>query len=331
MGLRERLTVFNADFERQTGEPFRHFFCPILRVDEDAALCMGHVIPKSLGGTLWVPQRSDVDNFFGYVAEADFSFAVSDRNAGVTDMFLDPILRKRHSPKLEYMGQGIEYYFPKEFKDIEGHTPVHIAGADGTMQKAFVVKMSKEQFLELCEKDVTLKVERDYVAAVAASVLKAAHLTLFQMMRYEHVFSVPGLYLADILREFVLAHRGKPRKELDGELRKSFGPHSSMVLPVTMLDESVLRGTLNDHRMLACFGATTGIFAVGVIVKVATDMFCVFLPTDQGKAIDTYFSFLKNPPSSILVKVLQFRKCNDTGDSQWETDSGPPVRIGLQP
>jgi len=104
-----------------------------------------------------------------------------------------------------------------------------------------------------------------------------------------------------------------------------------MILPVTMPDEPVLRGTLHDQRMLACIGSTTGIFAVGVIVKAATDMFCVFLPSDQGKAIDTYFSFLKNPPSSIAVKSLLFRKSDDSGNSRWETDNRPPVRIALQP
>ena len=87
------------------GSPFRHFFCPILRTDEPGELCKGHVIPEAFGtSNAWVPQRTDVDNFFGTVAEADFIAAVEDRDKTAFEKWLNPKLNKRHRPRLKAKG-----------------------------------------------------------------------------------------------------------------------------------------------------------------------------------------------------------------------------------
>ena len=52
---------------------YQKFMCPILFLNEKTELCKGHIVPRSAGGTDWVVQRKDVDNFFGSFAEADFA------------------------------------------------------------------------------------------------------------------------------------------------------------------------------------------------------------------------------------------------------------------
>ena len=42
--LEARLNAVRADFEKWQGKPFRHFYCPILHVDERVPLQMGHII-----------------------------------------------------------------------------------------------------------------------------------------------------------------------------------------------------------------------------------------------------------------------------------------------
>lgn len=81
--------------------------------------------------------------------------------------------------------------------------------------------------------------------------------------------------------------------------------------------------------MGTCVGATQGVFALGVVVKAADDMFCVFLPPDEGKAIDTYFGFLREPPKSILVKVLRYCPGDAEKTPCWEMGPDKPVRIPL--
>jgi len=72
--LEARLEKLRADYEEVMGRPFDYFFCPILHKDEKCELCMGHIVPQICNSSKgWVPQRGDIDHFYGSVAEADFS------------------------------------------------------------------------------------------------------------------------------------------------------------------------------------------------------------------------------------------------------------------
>jgi len=73
-GLEKRLEELRADFASLTGAPFQHFFCPVLFVDEDAALCKGHVVSQAFPSSTrrWTVQRKDVDSFYGSYFETDF-------------------------------------------------------------------------------------------------------------------------------------------------------------------------------------------------------------------------------------------------------------------
>jgi hypothetical protein len=61
------LPLVAADYEAVVGNPFGHFYCPILLEDIPGELCMGHVINKSFANSSRkrVVQRKDVDGFFG--------------------------------------------------------------------------------------------------------------------------------------------------------------------------------------------------------------------------------------------------------------------------
>ena len=74
--LGTNLEYVRSDFESVTGKPMRHFFCPILHVDEKVRLTKGHVVPESLGGKAMVLQREDVDQGFGIFFEAEAADAI---------------------------------------------------------------------------------------------------------------------------------------------------------------------------------------------------------------------------------------------------------------
>jgi hypothetical protein len=94
--LNARVDKLREDFQAETGQPFKHFFCPILHVDEPVPLCEGHIINKAFGTcNAWVPQRQDVDNFFGSMVEADFISAVQDRSKPAFQKWIDPKLNRR--------------------------------------------------------------------------------------------------------------------------------------------------------------------------------------------------------------------------------------------
>jgi hypothetical protein len=119
-----------------------------------------------------------------------------------------------------------------------------------------------------------------------------------------HVFSAAGGYLASILRQFFQKYRMTKKKTLAKELAAYFRPYAPLVWPSILKNKSVLAGTVIDKRLLAAIGGTEGMFAIGVLIPAGPDdAFSVWLPAEYGKTIDTYLGFLKEPPTSIAVRV----------------------------
>lgn len=328
--LQRRVDVLRSDCKDESGKAFNNFLCPILHIDEPVELCRGHVIPDAFKTcNEWVPQRKDIDAFYGSMAEAEFIGAIKDQSKSAFEKWVDPELNRRHRPRFRVNDVELPYYFPKEPANVPGHTSVKLVGVDGETLCNVVVKKSFDEMKALNPREFQVIVERDYRPAVIASVLKAAHLTLFQMLGYRHVFSPGGQYLAAILKQFYLAQRQRPRDELQAALAAHFQPLVRMVSQMHIQGECNLRGTVMDKRILACMGAKEGPFAMGVIVPAGTDAFCVWLPAGEGKAIDTYLGFLSEPPTSIAAKLLQFFPSSADRAARWATAPSEPFRIDL--
>jgi hypothetical protein len=327
--LARRIEELSHDYEALSGRPWEHFYCPILRIDEVTDICKGHVVPKAFRCcSAWVPQRKDVDNFFGTIAEAAFVDVVSDRKKDVLSIWLDRDLANRHRPRIESEGKPLDCYFPKQFKAIPGQTRFKLVDENDVHLCDVVVKLTEGESTALLNKQVELVVDRDYRPAVIASLLKAAHLTLFKMFGYRHVFSLCGSFVADILREFFESSNDKSRNEIEHALGGFFRQFESMIVPL-VADDGFLGGTAVDGRILACVGSTKGFFAIGITVKAGSDKFCVFLPNDDGSTIDTYFSFVRERPQSIAVKIMEFRPASGGVGSHWATNNEDPTRIAF--
>src|SRR5437016_3068719 len=98
--MTDRLNIevekLREEFHAETGNPFSHFFCPILHVDDPVPLCEGHIINKAFRTcNAWVPQRRDVDNFFGGMVEGDFVSAVQNHAKPSFQKWIDPKLNRR--------------------------------------------------------------------------------------------------------------------------------------------------------------------------------------------------------------------------------------------
>jgi hypothetical protein len=203
--LKARVEMLKAVFQAETGAPFEHFYCPFLHVDEIVPLCEGHIINEAFGTcNAWVPQRQDFDNFFGSRVEADFISAVQDRTKTAFQKWIDPTLNRRYRPRLFSKGVAVEHYITIEIKPVPGHTPLVVANTGGDILGNIVIKKAPNEVKELHATDMQVVAvpPATFVPAIIASVLKASHLTMFNLIGYKHVFSAAGLYLAAILREF---------------------------------------------------------------------------------------------------------------------------------
>ena len=195
--LETRLEELRADFEAVTGRPFKHFYCPVLHVDQDVPLARGHVIPKSLGGTSKVLQREDVDNEFGSLFEAEAADAI---RWGLDE-----------GPIELAVGDN-----PKELEKTPQRFKLHVL-LDGVEDPVRVrlVKMGKEMILRPGNEDSNdalknlrqageirgrLLAELDARSSILVTSLRSTHLWSFQKCGYRYVFSNEGVFVAWVLR-----------------------------------------------------------------------------------------------------------------------------------
>jgi hypothetical protein len=327
--LRTRVEQCCRNYENVTGKPFNDFFCPILLSEQSGELCKGHIINDVLEtSNAWVPQLAAIDGFYGSVAEADMVAVIQDRGSDPVDVWIDPDKNRRHKPRLECGGKEIRYYFPKpNHEPVPGHARGRIVDDLNNTIRDLALKVSDDEILALEKDGFQIVIDRDYRPHVIASLIKSAHLTLFRMLGYSHVLSAGGKYFASILSEFYTQNRHMRKKDLAEAIDRHFLKFSTVAMPLAMKNEDALAGTVLDNRVLFCCGATR-IFAIGVIVQAGRDKFCVFSPADDD-AIDTYFSFLNEPPSSIGVRLAKFCPADAGGSERWEVGKDPVLRVQM--
>ncbi len=314
--LREAYEAARSDFAAVNGAPFRHFYCPILQVDEPCEvgqpgeLVKGHIIPDALGGRVWVPQRKDVDNFYGEKVESDFIGAIRDRGKSVLKLWHDPDSRRRHNPVFMFNNERVQDYRPGKIESIpDGFSSGRIVIGEGVNEESvrFVLKKPLHEIFGHGDSEATINliVDRDYVPVAIAAGIKAAHLTCFKLYGYRYVKSPAGLFLASILRDFYQDHRNTRKRDMHEPLSQYFMEHRSMFHPIFTTDGTSppFQGTLADRKVIHFISQTGRAFAIGVLVKAGNDdVFIVCLPGEDN-AIDTYFDFLKCPPESVLVGI----------------------------
>lgn len=329
----DRVELLKANYYRSTGRAFKHFVCPILLVDELVELMDGHIIPANQGiCNEWVPQREDVDSFYGSVAEADFKIAadIIDGSLSFSDLLINRPSRAP-KPQLQVAGKNVDYYFPKSGAEpVLGHTvgKLHV-GAD---QRDIAFKISDTELFSQDEREFKVVIDHDALPEVTATVLKAAYLTLFAIEGYHCTMTAAGQLLSHILREPIVSGRGKRPGQLRVDVRKHFSKYSNMIRPVIRHDSAPFRGSVIDRRFFACLGASGRVFAVGVLVPMKSDFFCVFLPTDQDPQLTTYTGFLNHPPPSVSTTLMEAVRTTDSDPFDFEWHVSPkPTRIHLKP
>lgn len=229
--LEKRIAANRADYEAYFGKPCKHFVCPILGRDEDVEMCRGHMVTLAQSD-IWIPQRKDVDNFYGSVVEADLATVVEDRGRDPWQLFLDPHKHPQHHFKMEHDGKPVEFYFPKpSHQPVENHIRLEFRNANDETISNIGIKKSASAFLAADNTRLDLYVERDFRPPVVAAMLKAAHLTMFRMLGYDHIDSPGGRYLAHILKDFFEKHDGmhSPAKR---DVDPYFARFNSMIAPL---------------------------------------------------------------------------------------------------
>lgn len=323
--LLECLDRLSSDYARETGQRFKHFYCPFLYVDEAADLCRGHVVNQAFRDApkQWTVQRADLDSFYGRVFEAEFVALESARSTWTAGVLADRNLHRELRPSLIAGDEKIDY-FVAHGPVPESFTQIAVDSGDGELS-VLGLKVSPERFNELLDTRWNIEINRDLRVASLVSLIKAAALTKFRQHGYRYALSAAGHLVGhEILGKFFLKNRSKLNVDVRRLAREFFGEFESMVRPV--IDCPDMRSTVEDRRVHVCWGASNRPWATIVFVRTGNLTNAVMMPiSDRPDAIATYLEFLKNDNEMIVVREAIFS--TGDGESGWKVSpTGHPVR-----
>lgn len=304
----QKLELLRSDFAEVTGRPFEHFFCPVLFKDEDSPLCCAHIVNAAFPSSSqrWTLQRQDVDNFYGWAFESDFVDLRHGQVGVAAEAFVDPTLYKRLRPKILLDGIEVEHFVfkgrgPKQFAQM--------AFTHGGRGVRLALKISPSEFALKANNEWRVEVVKDIRLAAIVSVLKAAHLTLFEMLGYRYALCGGGRYLGEVPGRFFLENVGRPKGEVLKHAGSYFKPLATMVRPVGP-DSPKPEGSINDSSIRVCWceGSNTpwgGIVFVRARDRVHAALVPVF--TDAEGA-GRWERFMGSSVDTMETSIARFEK-----------------------
>ena len=314
--VQHKLKTLRSDYQEVTGKPFSHFYCPILFLDEDVDLSRAHIVNLAFPDSCrkWTIQRADVDSFYGSAFESGFVDLQYSSQHLTDEAIIDPLLSKKLRPKV-YIGEMKVEHFIARLPVPPHFAEVHVNGPDGPVRLG--LKIRPDETLSTAEWQIAI--EKDVRLAALVSMLKAAHLTLFEMLGYRYALSAGGHFLGhNILGEFFLGNKRRTKAEVISNGLFHFREFANMMRPVLNppLD---LRGTAADQFVFVCRCDADAPWGLIVFIRTSHLVHGVLVPVLESEAAAARFmGFLKGKGCRIRANRCRFDGQNWYGAKDYE-------------
>jgi hypothetical protein len=314
--VQHKLEALRSDYNEVTGKSFAKFFCPILFRDEDVELCRAHILNAAFPNSSrnWTVQRVDVDSFYGHAFESDF-VDIQYRGQPLADRVLgDPAVSKKLRPRIRIAGEEIGHFV------ATGPIPTHFTEARMEGPKGPVrlgLKIHPDDAMDTSQWQIAI--EKDIRLPALASTLKAAHLTLFEMLGYRYALSAGGYFLGrDVLGEFFLKNRGQNKAGILANGQCHFREFSNMMRPV-LNPPADLGGTTTDQFVYVCRCDSDTPWGIVVFVRTSHLVHSVIVPVlETENAAARFVSFLKGEGCRIRANLCRFDGKSWYGSKDYE-------------
>lgn len=308
MEFSEKLELLRKSYKTETGKDFDCFYCPLLFRDEGVELCEAHIVNQAFqdSSRSWTVQRKDIDNFYGYVFEGDFVDIRHLAEFSFEKVFANETLAKRIKPQISYKGNVVGSYFAKENQIPAEYTPVVFETSPGREIK-LVLKIHPEQCQATKPEDLQVVVKKDLRLPALVSLVKAAHLTLFEMLGYNYALSAGGQFVGwNILGKFFVKRSGRSKPEILKEARSHFDEFKNMVRPV-LSHNPPLAGTIADNQLYVCEMTDSTPWAFIVFIRTSQYTHAVVIPILSGdETAGRFIQFLKAGDCVVKARFCRF-------------------------
>lgn len=230
------------------------------------------------------------------------------------DAIIDPLLSKRLRPKV-YIGEEEVEHFIANGPVPTHFTEVNVSGPNGPVRLG--LKIRPDDALDTSKWRIAI--EKDIRLAALVSMLKAAHLTLFEMLGYRHALSAGGHFLGrNILGEFFLSNKGRSKAEIIANGLSHFREFANMMRPV-LNPPPDLRGTAADRSVFVCRCDDDAPWGIIVFIKTSHLVHSVLVPVlECESAAARFMAFLKEEGCRIRANRCRFDGQNWYGAKDYE-------------
>ena len=134
---------------------------------------------------------------------------------------------------------------------------------------------------------------KDVRISALVSLIKSAHLTLFEILGYRYALSTGGYFIGhDILGKFYLKIKCAVKSDVFKNAFLFFQEFAHMVRPIQDYDIAK-DGTIIDQIVFVCLGKYNQPWALIVFIRVSQTMQAVLIPIfDNAEMVETDLSFL---------------------------------------
>lgn len=302
-GIATRVEVLRSDFEEVTGAPFEHFYCPILYRDEPVELCKAHIVNRVFEGAprAWTVQRKDVDNHFGSKFESGFTALADYEDIMAQGGLTEKRLPSQFKTRVLAGSEEIPYFSARKPPGPE-FTPLRVSDRHPWI----FLRRTPDEVDGLLDDRWCIETTADLSVSVAVSLIKSAHLTLFDLLGYRYALSCGGhLVGAEVLGSLFRATVSSSVRDAEEKARSILKEWAHVVRPMKGGVWGV-GGTITDRSLLIAWTGSGNPW--GAIVRVAFQGidFAVLLPCSwRADEMATYLDFMRNGHEEIRVTIAQ--------------------------
>ena len=150
--------------------------------------------------------------------------------------------------------------------------------------------MPPSEVMSAARRKWEIVVSEDIRVQALVSLIKGAHLTLFELLGYRYALSAGGRFVGrDILGEFFTQNRSLRKSEVFDNALAFFREFEHMVRPVESLTIDVA-GTVTDRQLFVCTGSGGIAWALIVLIKTSAKLHAVMIPVfDELDAVPAFF------------------------------------------
>lgn len=301
----QKLNELCTDYQAVVGHPFLHFYCPLLFQDDETVLCRAHIVNKAFADSAraWTVQRADVDNFYGRMFEGEFVNIQYWRKQSPDEAIADPVLSKKLRPAIFLGGRAVQHFVAR------GPVPEDFTEAVTSDKIRLGLKIHPIEAVKAISEGCQVQIAQDVRLPALVSLLKAAHLTLFQLLGYRYALSAGGHFLGKtVLGDFYIQNHVLSKGDVLKNAAAHFGKFANLVRPV-LASPVELQGTVTDHFLFVCSCDAQTPWALIVFVRTSDRLHAVLVPVLESESAAVRFAeFLQSDGGRIRANRCHFEE-----------------------